>query len=570
VRAGASDAARQRGAPVAGPGTVVLDSPVPEQQRRFGTVSTLIASARRLRGASRTKGGSSAGTVGGWQEDAWRMYDLVGELRFLSNTLAGQMGRARFYVGQRPDDPTEDLEPVTEGAPVEVFEAIFGTGGNQAGPMITRLGVNLTVAGEGWVIGVPPAPEEAAGSPEDPEDGIAPGGQLGTAEDGEVDFFSLVWGAYSTGEVKWQNNMLTLPDHPGRSFTEDEAYQVRIWRSHPNSLNEADSPTRSALPVLRELVGSTMHISAQIDSRLAGAGMLLVPQSADRAVKAAAGADSEEDDNPFLTALMEAMITPIADRSSASAVVPLTSAVPDDSIDKFRWMSFTTPLDGEAREIRNESIRRLALSQDAPPEVLLGVGGMNHWGAWLVHEDTVTTHIEPPLGLICNALTTMVLWPVLQEGGMSQEEAERFVLAADVDDLIIRPNRGQDAKDLYGVGALRAETLRDANGFGEEDAPPATERIDPLLQVALDLVQRAPTLAANPGIPAIVDQLRVVYGKKPQHTDVDPITGGEPAEDPASADTPPVEQPAQDDVPAGNGPPDPNASDGPDEAGVKG
>ena len=66
-----------------------------------------------------------------------------------------------------------------------------------------------------------------------------------------------------------------------------------------------------------------MHISAQVDSRLAGAGILLVPTSATRGFKEAAGLPENSEQDPFTEALMDAMITPITDRSSAAAVVPL-------------------------------------------------------------------------------------------------------------------------------------------------------------------------------------------------------------------------------------------------------
>ncbi len=196
--------------------------------------------------------------------------------------------------------------------------------------------------------------------------------------------------------------------------------------------------------MLRELVGLTMHISAQVDSRLAGAGLLLVPQTAQRAMQVAAGQTEEEGDDFFTESLMEAMLTPIADRASASALVPLVATVPDETTEKFRYMSFDKPLDTEARPMRDESIRRLALGLDAPPELLLGTGGMNHWGAWLVLEDVVTTHLEPPLALICDALTTQYLWPVLGDQGMSPEEAHDYVIWYDVSDLVVRPNRGAE------------------------------------------------------------------------------------------------------------------------------
>src|SRR3546814_7696452 len=106
---------------------------------------------------------------------------------------------------------------------------------------------------------------------------------------------------------------------------------------------------------------------------------------------------------------------------SAAAVVPLTVPIPDNgtgraAADYVHFQTFSTPFDEETRELREEAIRRLALGQDAPPEVLLGLGSMNHWGAWLVKEDTITTHVEPPLARFCDALTTQFLRPVLQIG----------------------------------------------------------------------------------------------------------------------------------------------------------
>src|SRR3546814_15969461 len=90
-----------------------------------------------------------------------------------------------------------------------------------------------------------------------------------------------------------------------------------------------------------------------------------------------AGEGEDAEDVDFDTAFMDAMITPIRDRSSAAAVVPLTVPIPDDgtgraAADYVHFQTFSTPSDEERRELREEAIRRLALGQDAPPEVLLG------------------------------------------------------------------------------------------------------------------------------------------------------------------------------------------------------
>jgi len=236
-------------------------------------------------------------------------------------------------------------------------------------------------------------------------------------------------------------------------------------------------------------------------------------------------------------ALLEAMMTSIADRASASAVVPIVISVPDESADKFTHLTFSEPLDETAGERLDKAIRRLALGLDAPPELLLGTGSMNHWGAWLVLEDVVTTHLEPPLALICDALTTQYFWPVVTgEGfGMAPEQAHQYVIWYDVSDLVVRPNRSTDAMGLFDKGALSQVALRRATGFDETDAP---ETIPQEAQIAIDAIKQAPSLLATVNLADLVAQIRAVLTGQPAPASSSP---------PAPAGTSPAEgaQPAQ-------------------------
>lgn len=472
--------------------------------------SALVAAASRITKERVNRTGASSE---GWQEDAWDMHDLVGEQRFLAHTLAGRMAQARFFVGRMPKDSTQGVEVLEGDHPAKaVFDAVAGTRGAFS-QIIERAGINLFIPGDCWFVGVPRDTDgDGMAGPNHPSDGLPPVGQSDGPDLDGVALEDLDWSLRSISEVVWERDgeEVTIKDgvsREGTKYRRDDVILIRIWRPHPRFLWQADSPTRSSLPVLRELVGLTMHISAQVDSRLAGAGVFFVPESADRALRAQNpdGTDEEggEDISPMATALMEAMLTPIADRSSASALVPVMPVVPDESIPHFRHISFAVPLDAEARSLRDEAIRRLALGQDCPPELLLGVGGMNHWGAWLVREDVVTSHLEPPLALICDALTTQLLWPVLEQQGV--EDFQDFVIWYDVSHLIIRPDRSSDAKDLHARGVISDAALRAASGFGDEDAP---EERDEAVFLALQMVASAPTLLATPGLTAIVEQIR--------------------------------------------------------------
>lgn len=81
-------------------------------------LESLLAAATRVTSQklANRAGHSGLSKPEGWQDDAWDMYDLVGEQRFLANTLANRLAQARFFVGELPDDPTEDVEPVEPGA----------------------------------------------------------------------------------------------------------------------------------------------------------------------------------------------------------------------------------------------------------------------------------------------------------------------------------------------------------------------------------------------------------------------------------------------------------------------
>lgn len=475
-------------------------------EQRPQPLGSLTAAARRLTSKELKRRGHSK-NIDAWQEDAWEMYDLVGEQRFLASTLANRLAQARFYVGKLPQNTTEEIEPVENGPAYDAFDTLVGKGSHFT-QMIQRLGVNLFIPGDGYLVGIP---EAMLNPPKtDPSQTITPIGAVST----EIDIQTLQWRMMSVSEVDIdpQSGQVKLKGVLDEPVNPDLIMMIRVWRPHPRRFWSADSPTRSSLPVLRELVGLTMHISAQVDSRLAGAGVLFVPSSADTALRAASGQNGTDGPSPFAEGLMEAMVTPIGDRSNASAVVPLMPVVPDESIEKFRYISFATELDKEARELRDEAIRRLALGQDCPPELLLGVSGMNHWGAWLVREDVVTTHLEPPLALMCDAITTQFLWPVLEEQGV--QDYQDYVVWNDVSHLILRPNRADDAFKVHESGALSDAALRDAAGFDESDAPPADPN-DPVTKLILDMIRQAPSLVQNPGLSAIAEQVRALVEGQP-------------------------------------------------------
>ena len=365
-----------------------------------------------------------------------------------------------------------------DGAPIEDDEVL---------PLVTpahirRLGLNLYIAGSCYWVGVP------------------------TEDANDVE-----WTVASTQEAKVGDNRVTIS---GKEYSLDRIYIDRIWNPHPGQWLASDSPVRSALPTLRELVGLTQHVSAQIDSRLAGAGILWVPNSILQSGQAPANTQEQSPsyaENPILNAIMTAMLTPIEDRESASAVVPLLLGAPDDAITKIRYDSFSTPFDKYTKELRDEAIRRLALSLDAPPELLTGMGDVNHWSGWLIADEVIRAHVVPPLRLICEGLSH---WYNAVMEIMGDDRAGDYELRADVSHLTQRPNRFADANTLYAAGVLSENAYVEAGGFDPEaDTPSSQEQAIKLaIQVSL-------------GNPQLVDNLPELYAAFLALLDGTPRTG---------------------------------------------
>lgn len=447
------------------------------------------------------------------------LYRSVGELRFVANALANGMSRARLFAAKLPAgddepqpvnlDPAEGEEPPTE-ADRQASGAVAALGGGSLGrsELVRRLSLQLFVPGDGWIVGLPPGTVDLGAPSDTAPQVIAPG------SGDKVNLEEMTWHAMSVSEVQISAGSVTLNigDGSPTKVPEDRVMLIRVWRPDPERWWQADSPVRSNLPVIRELVGLTKHIGASIDSRLAGAGLLVLPQS----VEVVPPTDPDNPDAPVpgvVDALMDAMLTPIQDRDSAAAVVPLIMKVPDEvaaEIGQGNLIQFFTEFDERSKELRDEAIRRLALGLDAPAEVLLGLSTANHWTGWAIEESTVKTHIDPVLALICDALTTQYLWPVLESLGVP--DARDYVVWFDTVDLTLRPNRTAEATALYDKGELSGAALRREAGFGDEDAP---LELEPHVRLALDMATQAPSLMANPGLGVLAEQIRALLAGEP-------------------------------------------------------
>lgn len=467
--------------------------------------STVMASAALV---SKAQVRTVVGRKQDWQRDAWDLYDTVTELRFGVSWIANACSRARLYVGQIDPDGSSEPTPVdlsadeeTGAVDLEAQQAVAvldELGGGQLGQaeMLRRLAIHLNVPGESYLIGFDEAEAETERDAYGQE-----AINVVVSDEGES---GRRWLVCSADELQSTGSGLKVvsPDMPNEYIDIDpeQSTILRIWRPHPRVGYNPDSPLLALRQPLRELVDLSAHITASAESRLAGAGVLFVPDEL-----TTPNPEQSEGVNPlhpdaFTAALIEAMAAPLKNRDSASAVVPLVVRGPADKGKELKHISFSTKLDENVQELRESAIRRVATGMDMPPEVLTGLGDSNHWSAWQVEESAIKLHIEPLLGLICDSLTTNLLRPALKALGV--QGWQKYAVWYDTGELTMRPNRAPEADTAFANQVISDAAYLRELGFSEEDSPDESERARRLMErVALTNANLAPYLLPRLGIP---------------------------------------------------------------------
>lgn len=441
------------------------------------TAAAQILHGRRIPRAVKPK--SAQGLQ--WQNDGWDFYDKVGEFALGIDMQAWAVSQVRLAAAvevasqDEPEFVVADVDIDGDGEDEQVSEADriaaelvadFAGGSIGQQQLMRRVATQLGVAAESYIVG--------RSNPE------------GDGED--------VWEAYSRDEVKWSTGGWKVDDGVDKFVLGDDDVMIRVWIPHPRYRQQPRSSTKAILPDLHEIWALTQSINAQVDSRLAGAGLLIFPKSVELVGSSKAGDDDEDDEDQFMNEFIDMVVTPIKDRDSASAVVPFMVKVDDESVGKIQYLRFESTANLEEADKREKAITRLARGMDLPPEQILGTSGMNHWGAWLVAEDTIKGPVSSLAAIITHALTIAWYRPALEAAytaedvvGITEEDIESIrtrMVWFDTTALEQRPDRSGQAVQVFDRGGLSVAALVRESGFDEADMPDPEE----LLRIALFLL----------------------------------------------------------------------------------
>ena len=475
----------------------------PAEAATVPPVASLVASAARVRSLEGRAWRSFRFGDDSWQFETWRLYDVIGELRFVANWIGAACSRVRIYVAEVDENGRVQKEVEAKGKNKKIAgiaDGLFGSPAAKA-EAIRLLGINLTVAGDAYVVGK---------SEKDKDE----------------------WYVLSASELKRYSptgvvSVTSYDDSVPEKLDPERDMIIRVWTPHPRRTLWADCPTRGALPMLWEIERLTRFVFAQIDSRLVSAGLMFIPQNVsfpddDVDIPGAEG----------LTALlMKTGSASLKGEGTAAGVIPTIAELPTDALGKVQLLQFQSELSERALDLRAEAIRRFALAMDIDPSILNGAGEANHWGAWQIMEGQIKVHIEPLMNRICDALTSAILKPALES---MSDDPDRYIFWYDTAPLTVRPERLKETREMYDAGLVSKAAVLLAGDYKISDAPDTDED---LLRFTRELMLRDPNLFQIPAIRKVAGYTDEIL---PPDTVVTPQVPGQPGAGPPPPPAPPT------------------------------
>ena len=372
-----------------------------------------------------------------WQLRSLGYYDTIGEINFTSKFLARQISRVRFFPAKRLPDGRQ--EPIEDGPPVELLNQIQDPGGGTT-QVQYDYGRLMFVTGEGVLFGY---------------------------DEGRQ------W------KFLWKDEVKRMPDGTFRRVnldqqpTDEVGQAYRLWAPHPRHSDEADSPMRAVQDICEELLILTLAVRSTALTRLTN-GVFLIPQNASFG-PLTTGMDEDPEQNPFLSDWIEHTTNQIENPGSASARIPFIAEVPEFSVEFFKWLKTHDPAtDYMEKDLREEAIKRLALSLDMSPEDLLGYTDANHWTGRQVQLDRWRMFGYNKAELWAGSVSDAYLRPALRD--MDYPDWQDVVIGFDDSQVVISPDRTEDALKANNQGLISGKAARVALGWNETDAMTGEEK----------------------------------------------------------------------------------------------
>lgn len=438
--------------------------------------NALVAASAPVTSAADIFKSVAGGRRESWQDEAWDLFDLVGELGCYIRWRARSCSRVKVVASEidpETGQPTGGIaDDNAEGQKVAAIVRSIAGGPLGQAELIERSVTILGVPGEYW-------------------------NAILVTDEGER------WLAVSRKQIKQsQKNRdgitIVLPEGGEHEFNPANGDGMfRVWNAHANMPTEADSPVRSNLSPLREIVRTTAKIENADNSRMMNNGLLVIPQEASlpsASAPASAGkpggsvaGGQQSAGRTLQRMIVDANEVGSKDHRSQAAVTPIVVTAPAEHVDKIKHVTFGKDISEVEIKKRDAAILRFARGIDMEPDQLLGLGDVNHWNGHLLADQDVNMHVKPVMKTVLQAWYRNVVRPMLVKAKI---DPDKYVLAVDTSDLTADPDKTDEAKDANAAGALKNSALLKHLGLPEDDGYDLAS-IEGLQQLALDKIAQA-------------------------------------------------------------------------------
>jgi hypothetical protein len=480
-----------------------------------------------------------------WQRSAYDYYDQVGELKFAFGLISQVVARALLYVAIIEDSAEVpiDTQSFLKTLPPEVVGAADNTRAaislaDEAladlvyrsvgqSEMLRSMALNLSIPGECYLVDDTARNRWTIASVSELLPGDPP--RLRSTRPNATQM-----NGQATTSV-------------GRELSK-KAYVARIWRSHPRWYDEPDSSMLGVLDQVEKVVLFDQVMRTIARSRM-NAGVIYVPNG----LTAASGKTVDE-------GLIEATTTPVEDETSGHTVTPLLLSGPPELGQLIKFIELGRKIDADLLAASDRAIDRMLAGLDIPKDVVSGMAEVRYANSVIIDDSLYKAHIEPLILLICDALTTAYLQPLLKKKRVPEALVRKLVVWYNPSQIVTRPDRSTAANEGFDRFLLSGEAWRRARGYSDLDKPSDDELIK---RLALEKIQIPPEIAAvlveavspeffekarsanqeEAGVPPEVAEL--LGGKRNGQNDGlgGPKPGPKPGTNPAQA--PPPETPAR-------------------------
>lgn len=439
----------------------------------YGHQRAIVASARKLNLRDRNEMQNHSVTATQarqWQDKAWGHHDGIGEIWFAHNLVANVMSRIRIYAAYVLDADSPPV-PLSDAATIE------RTDDNREGDGPHRPVTDLR---PGDAVEIRDLFNKAFVKTNVPT--MMRNFTLNASVPGECHLAMLdgAWQIKSTAELYVDASGVPKLNTVRGGAPKDlpKSTQIgRIWREHPRFSFEPDSAMRALSDDCEELLLLNRVIRTNGRARL-HAGLLYVPDEVSIANATVTDDQEIEEDEEaaFEKEFMETVQAAIADEDNLATVFPTLLRGPAELAKSVIHIKLERVIDEFLVARADRTLERILQGLDVPKDIVTGLANVKYSNAVQIDESLYKAHVEPLAVMICDAITDIVLRPLIKaKFADASFDPDKVVVWYDPSEVITRPDRSGDAKTLYDAHELSGAALRAAHGFSETDKPSQEE-----------------------------------------------------------------------------------------------